>query len=65
MATPTQPDKFKGTGVSLPESTLSEAQKRAAQLGFENFSAYVAALIQCDLHSPDGWLHIPPKRPKK
>lgn len=44
---------------------MEDALARAKQLGFQNFSAYIAALVQKDLHTPGGWLTIPPKRPKK
>ena len=57
--------KFAKTGLSLEQDAMDAAQARARLLGFQNFSAYVAALVQKDLHTPDGWLQIPPKRPKK
>lgn len=57
--------KFAKSGVSLPDKTMAKAKTRARRLGFQTFSAYIAALVQKDLHTPGGWLEIPPSREEK
>jgi hypothetical protein len=56
------PGKFIKKGVSFDPSLHEDATARAKQLGFQNFSAYIVALVHCDLNAPDGWLKIPPKK---
>jgi len=52
-------------GISFPEDVYEDLLPRSKALGYPSFSAYIVALGHKDLHTPGGWLSIPPKRAKK